>query len=225
MEGGDLVAGHGLDGVSGTEGLPAERVPGEQALVQRGEDEVVRGVLTHEDLLDDDLALGVELVGPERRFAHHVGQQAQPGLELHHREPQVVRGVLPARVGVHLAADRVDRQGDGAGRALGRALEEQVLEEVGRAGDLVRLVARADREPHADAHRVGLGHALSDDAHTRGQLGTFDAGVGHRRPRGTGVSDDGRHRHGHRGRHDRLRRHGSRRHDRHRRGRDRRAPR
>ena len=120
VEGGDVVAAHGLDGLAGAEGLAAERVLGVEALVERGEHEVVGGVLAHEDLLDDDLTLGVELVGPERRLAHDVGQQAQAGLELGHGQAQVVRRVLAARVGVHLAADGVDRHGDRAGRPLAR---------------------------------------------------------------------------------------------------------
>ena len=213
MERGDVVAAHGLDGVAGAEGLAPERVLGVEALVERGEHEVVGGVLAHEDLLDDDLPLGVELVGPERRLAHDVGQQAQAGLELGHGQAQVVRRVLAARVGVHLAADGVDRHGDRAGRPLLGAFEQEVLEEVGRAGGGLGLVTRAHGEPHADADRPGLGHALGDDAHTRGQLGTFDAGVGQSRLRGSGVSGDGRHLHGHHD-HGRRHRHGSRRHGR-----------
>ena len=46
----------------------------------------------------------------------------------------------------------------------GRALEEHVLDEVGDAAALVGLVARAARQPHADADRTDVRHGLGDES-------------------------------------------------------------
>ena len=166
---GDLVAGGGLDRLAGAEHLAAERVAREQGLGQQGVDVVLGHVEVHEDLLDDHLALGVDLVGPERRVGEHVAEDVDAEVDPVGRQPRVVRGVLAVGEGVHLAAHRVDRLGDLAGRAGGRALEQQVLEEVRRARQLGGLVAPADTDPDAERHRPGLGHALGDDAHAVGQ--------------------------------------------------------
>ena len=56
-----------------------------------------------------------------------------------------------------------------------RPLEQQVLEEVRRAGHGGALVARADVDPDAERHRAHLGHLLGDDPQARGVLGPRDA--------------------------------------------------
>ena len=80
------------------------------------------------------------------------------------RQPRVVRRVLLRGEGVHVAADAIDRLGDLRGPSGLGALEQQVLEEVRHAGQLGRLVTRADADPDARRHRPRAGHALSDDA-------------------------------------------------------------
>ena len=64
------------------------------------------------------------------------------------RQPGVEGGVLPGGEGVHLAADRVDGLGDLARRAALGALEQQVLEEVRRAGQLVAASSRPPTPTH-----------------------------------------------------------------------------
>ena len=54
-----------------------------------------------------------------------------------------------------------------AARALVGALEQQVLEEVARARELVGLVARPGADPEADRDRAQLRHRLGDDAQPR----------------------------------------------------------
>src|SRR5205807_4181562 len=51
----------------------------------------------------------------------------------------------------------------------GRALEDQVLDEVGDAPALRRLVARPRVDPDADRDRADLFHPLGDDADPVGQ--------------------------------------------------------
>ena len=47
-----------------------------------------------------------------------------------------------------------------------RALEEHVLDEVGDAALLDRLVPRAARQPHADADRPHVRHPLGEETET-----------------------------------------------------------
>ena len=91
-------------------------------------DELLRLVLVHCDLLEHDLALGVEL--GERRgedhLAHHLECRVQPLV----RHPRVDHRVLARGRGIELAAERVEGLGDLLRGVGGGALEEQVLEEV-----------------------------------------------------------------------------------------------
>src|SRR5262249_25427461 len=66
---------------------------------------------------------------------------------------------------------------DLARRPRRRPLEQQVLEEVGRARFLLVLVARADADPEAEGHRAHVVHALGDD----GQPAVEAGGLGQRR--------------------------------------------
>ena len=61
-----------------------------------------------------------------------------------------------------------------ARRALLRALERHVLEHVGDAVDLGRLVARADVDPDADARGLDVRHGLGRDAQAVGEGGDLD---------------------------------------------------
>jgi hypothetical protein len=64
---------------------------------------------------------------------------------------------------VHVATDRLDRFCDLDCAARVRALEQEVLEEVARAGELVGLVARSRADPEPDRDRSQAGHRLGDD--------------------------------------------------------------
>ena len=76
----------------------------------------------------------------------------------------VVARVFLRGEGVELAADRVDGLRDVLGRPRRGALEEHVLDEVGDAAALGCFVARAARQPDADADRADLRHPLGEDA-------------------------------------------------------------
>ena len=79
---------------------------------------------------------------------------------------EVIAGVFLGGEGVHLAANRVDRLRDVLGTAGRRALEEHVLDEVGDAALLLRLVPRAASQPHADADRAHVRHPLGKETET-----------------------------------------------------------
>ena len=79
-------------------------------------------------------------------------------------------GVLARGGGVQLAAEAVEGLGDLLRAVAGRALEEQVLDEVRDARLRVGLVAGARADPEADRDRAHVREALRDDALARVQL-------------------------------------------------------
>src|SRR5690606_11619460 len=91
--------------------------------------------------------------------------------------PGVVAGVLLTRGRVRLAPDGVERLRDVHRRAARGPLEEQVLEEVGRAVVPVPLVARADADPRPDRRGAHARHVLGEHADAAGQDGTAHEGA------------------------------------------------
>ena len=73
-------------------------------------DELLRRVLVHRDLLEHDLALGVELV--EERREDHVAHHVERRLEVVVGHARVDERVLARRRGVQLAAEPVEDLGD-----------------------------------------------------------------------------------------------------------------
>lgn len=141
VEAGDLTAVQRVDRVDGAEDRAAQGRVAEHRVREQVVHAVARVVLGHRDLFEDDATFGVDVLDGDQRAGQHVADdidgQRQVGVE----DPRVVAGVLLRREGVHLAADRVDRGRDVEGAALGRALEEEVLEVVRRAVQAGRLVA------------------------------------------------------------------------------------
>ena len=129
-------------------------------------DEVVRRVLDHLDLFEDDLLLALDVVGAERRVHHDVGEHVDGERQVLVEHLDVVARVFLGGERVHLAADGVDRLGDVLGAPGRRALEEHVLDEMGDAALLLRLVARAARQPDADADRAHVRHPLREETET-----------------------------------------------------------
>ena len=128
-----------------------DRAP-EGVLVEDQDGEVLVGqlvgpVLVHLDLLDDHLALPLEVREgrPEDHVAHHVERASQ----VLGQEAGVEHGVLLARRRVLLGADALEGLGDAEGVHIRGALEEHVLHQVADAGDLVLLVAGAGPDPDA----------------------------------------------------------------------------
>jgi hypothetical protein len=132
-------------------------------------DVILRLVLVHRDLLEHDLALGVD-IGPRRR-KDHVAHHVDRGLEMvvgHAREDD---GVLPRRRRVQLAAQPIEDLGDLLRRVALRAFEQEMLDEVGNACTLATLVTRACIDPVAERNRADVRQPLADDPLARVQLG------------------------------------------------------
>ena len=133
------------------ENLAPERVVREHRVGELLLDHVHGLVTMHENLFEDHLALRIDLFGPQRGPAKDVAEYVQPELDMLGERPHVEGRVLLGRVGVHVAAYRVDLLGDLACGPFRRSLEEEVLEKVRDPRLLGRLVARAGPDPDADA--------------------------------------------------------------------------
>ena len=77
----------------------------------------------------------------------------------------VEAGGIAGGEGVDLPADGVHAPGKLRGGAVGRALEEHMLNEVGAALLAALFIARADADPDADGGGADAGHFLVGDAH------------------------------------------------------------
>ena len=142
-------------------------------------DEIVRRVLDHLDLFEDDLLLALDVVCAERRTHDDVGEDVDGERQMLVEHLDVVARVFLRGERVHLAADRIDRLRDVLGAPGRRALEEHVLDEVRDAALLLRLVARAAREPDADADGPHMRHPLGKQPETVRKHVTDDGWLRH----------------------------------------------
>ena len=132
-------------------------------------DKLVRRVLVHLDLFEDDLLLFIELHGIERRVQKHVGQDVESQRDVAIDDLCVVAGRLFVGEGVEVSADAVHRLGDLARAATWRSFKKHVFDEVGDAAALVRLGRRADVGPDPDRRRTKARHRLGENAHPVGE--------------------------------------------------------
>ena len=91
-----------------------------------------RLVLVHQDLFQDHLLLGVEIVLAQRR-AEDVGQQIDGRLLVFGQHGRVENRVLLAGEGVVVGPHLVELAVHVVGRTAGRALEDHVFEEMAHA--------------------------------------------------------------------------------------------
>ena len=123
-------------------------------------DEVLRVVVDHRDLFEHDLALGVDL--DERRVVDHADDHIQRRLEPVVGDAGVDEGRLPRGGGVQLTAEPVEDLRDLLCGVRARALEEQVLDEVGDPRARVCLVPRAGADPEAERDGADTRNVLGD---------------------------------------------------------------
>ena len=150
VEGGDDVDRRVPDHRSAADDRPPERVLAEHGLPEDVEHRVLRVVLVHRDLLEHDVALGVDLA--EGRPPDHVGHHLERARHVLVEHPRVDGGALLVRAGVELGAHRVEQLVDLRGREAVRAAEQQVLEEVREARTRRRVSPRepvATKKPRA----------------------------------------------------------------------------
>src|SRR2546426_6010587 len=108
----------------------------------------------------------------------HVGEVVDRHLEVPVEHARVVARVLLAGEGVDITAHRIEALCDVQRRPRRGSLEEQVLEEMARAADPVRLIARAGQHPEAHRDGADAWHPLRDDPKARSELGPSDGHPG-----------------------------------------------
>ena len=161
VEGGDLVDRGVADHRRAADDRPPERMAAEDRLAEHVEHRVLRVVLVHGDLLEHDLALGVDVL--EGRPPHHVGHHVEGARQVLVEHPRVDGGALLVGAGVQLRAHRVEQLVDLGRRVAVGAAEQQVLEEVREPGLGRRLAARAGAHEEAEGRGPDGGHDLRRD--------------------------------------------------------------
>jgi len=100
-------------------------------------------VMRHRDLAQNHVALAGDLVGGQCRVQRSVGEQVDRDGDMLRGQVDVVDRAVESRVGVDVAAMRLDRRTDLATGASLRALEQHVFEKVRKARAEVRVFMQA----------------------------------------------------------------------------------
>ena len=176
-DGHDARVGHVLTPVVADEPLAADRghrlrragdvapmrLAGPQQPVEQHAHLVHGRVFDAGQLLEDHAALALDLLLAEQRVAHDVGEHVHRPLGVLRGDLRVVDGELAVGDGVDAAADGIDldRHVVRAGTTL-RALEAEVLDEVGEPGVFRCLVAGTGRHVNRDGDGTGIRHRRED---------------------------------------------------------------
>ena len=163
-EGGHVVPRDAPDRRRRPERVAPERMVREERALPALGGQVRRLVGVHQDLVEDHRALCLDVVGAQRRRPHDVAQDVEAERQVVREEAHVEGRVLLRGEGVAVTAHLVELLGDRRCRAPWRPLEEEVLQEVRRAGELAGLVTRAGADPVGDRNRADIRHGLGDQA-------------------------------------------------------------
>ena len=128
-------------------------------------DDILRCVAVHVDLLKHDAAFIDDVRFREERIEEHFAENIGRLVQMAVQHAGIEAGGIAGGEGVDLPADGVHAPGKLRGGAVGRALEEHVLDEVGAALLAALFIARADADPDADGGGADAGHFLVSDAH------------------------------------------------------------
>ena len=111
----ELGAGEARHARGRAEDGAAERLAGESRVLDEVVDDVVRAVAGGGDLLENHLALALQLVIGIERVLQDVGQDIERDADVVLEHAGVVEGGVEAGCGIELAADLLDLLGDGLG--------------------------------------------------------------------------------------------------------------
>ena len=165
-----VVGGDGFHVLSVARRVAAQCMAFEQRRREAAMRNVVGRVVVHRQFLEDHLALAVHIVVAQRRPSEHVAKQFDAERRMTRRQPAVVRGVLLGREGIEVATATIDPTRQLLCGARVGALEQQVLEEVADAAEMVGLVTRADTDPDPGGHRQRARHAFGGHGEARIEL-------------------------------------------------------
>jgi len=144
---------------------------GPDQLFEQVLDQLLRLVLVHAQLVEDDHTLLLDVCGVQPGVGHNVEEDVHAKARVLRRDAHPVGGQLLVRGRVDEAADSLDGVGDlFRGRPAARAFEVEVLDEVGHAAKPVVLQSRAPGEHQDDARGMALGHRFEDEASAAAQL-------------------------------------------------------
>ncbi len=167
----DGLAAEPADDLRAPQHRPAHRLVGKGAFLEIIEDDVVRRVVRLADFLQDHGALAFELLRVEGGVLQDVGENIERERHVLLQHLGVISRALARGIGVEVAAHRLDLLGDGPRAAPLGALERHVLEKMGDAVDLGRLVPRPDIDPDAERNRVDRIDAVGGDPQPARQRG------------------------------------------------------
>ena len=105
-----LVAGQRGDRRGGAGDGPAQRPVAPRLVREQVVDDVVGVVVVHRDLVEDHVALGLDVLGADQRVGDHVTEDVDGQRQVVVEHPRVEAGVLLGGEGVELAAHRVERR-------------------------------------------------------------------------------------------------------------------
>lgn len=164
-------AAHGgvrpLDGAS-------ERVSRKSSGQEQITHEVRGRVVHHLDLFEDHAPLPLQLLRRESGPGQHVREHLEGFGKMGLLDAEVETHDLPRGEGVQHAAHLVEDAVDLAVSPGGRALEDQVFNEVAYPVDPCRLLARAALHPNSRRHRRKVGQALHHHGKAVGEDSALD---------------------------------------------------
>src|SRR5215471_11488791 len=166
-----LEAFHGL---LGAEDRLAQRMILPEVLSEDFVDEVVRVVLVHLDLFENDAPFADDVLGIKYRAKHQVAEDIERNRQMLIQDLDVETDAFLGGKSVHIPTDGVDLAGDLLGGATLGAFEDHMLDEMGDAIPLGVLITGAGLEPHANGSRANVRHLLGDDGEAVGQHLTPD---------------------------------------------------
>ena len=139
--------------------MVAEREPVEQLVGGRQHVLLVLG-----ELVQDDLALALELDFGKAAREHDVAEHRNEARRVGGEAAHVVRGVVLVGVRVDVGAEALGVPVDLLAAARARALERHVLDEMADAVEAPVLVAAAGAHEHADVDALEMRQGDGDDA-------------------------------------------------------------
>ena len=182
----EIVGAHRLDRLLDADGQAAAESRFGSELLEDLVLHALLGARARALLLEDDLALAVDLGGQQAHAqadVRHVEHALLDALAAAAGQGQLIGGLVKAREGVLVATEgqpeRLEEGNDGARREVGRPVERHVLEVVREAPRRFGLVEGARRDVEPDAH-AALGVLVRADDVTEpvGQRAHHQRGVG-----------------------------------------------
>ena len=178
VEAPQLLAACVGDDLGVAEDRAAQRVVGEDGFSEQVEDDVLRVVLVHRDLLEHHGALLGQ--ASDRGLGDHLRDHVERALEVDVEHARVDRRRLLAGPRVQLRAHRIEDLVDLLRPVARRSPEQHVLEQVRQPRLLLTLGDRPGPDPEPQSNGAHGRHLLANDPHSTSQLS--DQVVSHRKP-------------------------------------------